>query len=120
MKFSFEIKTVPGGVREINLFGKILIPEDFTPLKEKIDELLELKNRKFILNLEEVEQMNSSGLNLIINLLTKIRNKGGELLIIHAEGSVRKLFEISKLTKVFKIYNSKEEAVNELNKLNNE
>ena len=120
MKFSFEINVVPGGVREINLFGKIIVPEEFEALKSKVNELLELKHRKFIVNLEEVEQMNSSGLNLLINLLTRIRNKGGEMIVINVNGSVYKLFEISKLTKVFNIYNSKESAVNELNNIGNE
>lgn len=107
-------------MREISFVGKISSTEDFVGIKEKVEELLGLGIRKIVINLSSVSFMNSSGLNLMLNLLTKTRNKGGELVIVHLNGTVQKLFEISKLTKVFKIFNSLDEAINEFNNLSNE
>lgn len=120
MSVTFTINNYPGSVRELSFVGKISSTDDFDGIKEKVDELLKLNIRKFIINLDGVSFMNSSGLNLMLNLLTKTRNKGGELLLVNLNGTVEKLFEISKLTKVFKICKSLDEAINELNNLNNE
>ena len=120
MSVTFTIKSYPGSVREISFVGKISSNEDFDGIKEKVEELLALDIRKIIINLEQVSFMNSSGLNLMLNLLTKTRTKGGELVITNVNGTVEKLFEISKLSKVFKIKHSLDEALNELNNLDNE
>jgi anti-anti-sigma factor len=117
---TFTINNYPGSVRELSFVGKISSSGDFEEIKNKVDELIDLGIRKFILNLEGVSFMNSSGLNLMLNLLTKTRNKGGDLILVNLNGTVEKLFEISKLKKVFKICRSLDEAINELNNLNNE
>ncbi|PWH87042.1 STAS domain-containing protein [Brumimicrobium oceani] len=90
--------------------------------KEKVDETLaivdhELENgqKKFIIDLKELKQINSSGLNLILRIFTHIRNKGGELFLINANKTVSELFKISKLNTVFNISADKQAAINQLN-----
>jgi anti-sigma B factor antagonist len=54
-----------------------------------------------ILDLSELQYMNSTGLNILINVLTRTRNAGGDALIAGMSNSVRQLFIVTKLDTVF-------------------
>jgi anti-sigma B factor antagonist len=76
-----------------------------------IDELLAGGNQKGILDISEVRFMNSSGMGLLLKLLTRFRNKGGDLFLVQPPDSLRRLMIISKLESVFPIINSVEQAI---------
>jgi anti-sigma B factor antagonist len=60
------------------------------------------KGHKFVvLDLSELQYMNSTGLNILINVLTRTRNAGGDTLIAGVSNSVRQLFVVTKLDSVF-------------------
>ena len=65
-------------------------------------------------DVENVRYMNSSGLGVLITLLTKVKNKGGEIVLIRPSDQIKKLLEITKLNAVFASYDSEEEAVQQL------
>ena len=65
--------------------------------------------------MSKVSYINSSGLNLLVRLLTKARNKGGELVLISLSESVEKLFFITKLNSIFTICADATEAQNIFN-----
>lgn len=84
-------------------------------------ELIELVNNKIneaivhcAVDLEEVRYMNSSGIGLLITLLTKFRNKSGEVVLINPSEQIKKLLIITKLNAIFTIVNNKEEAFSKL------
>ena len=55
--------------------------------------------------------MNSSGLNVLIQLLTKTRNNGGESVIFNVNKKITELLIITKLNTLFKIAETEEEAI---------
>ena len=113
---SFSINSeIQSSVFIISFTGTILTTEKVDDTLEIVDHQLEKEQRKFILNLKELKQINSSGLNLILRIFTHIRNKGGELFLIHANKTVSELFRISKLNTVFNISADKQTAINQLN-----
>jgi anti-sigma B factor antagonist len=65
--------------------------------------------------MSKISYINSSGLNLLVRLLTKVRNKGGELVLITLSESVEKLFFITKLNSIFTICADLSEAQNIFN-----
>jgi len=62
-------------------------------------------------DLSEVRYMNSSGIGVLITLLTKYRNHEGEMVLIKPSEKIEKLLVITKLNKIFSIADTKEEAV---------
>lgn len=72
------------------------------------------KVTKCAINLSEVRYMNSNGLGILIALLTKFRNKEGELVLINPSAQISKLFMITKLNSIFTIVSSNEEAITKL------
>lgn len=69
-------------------------------------------------DLSQLAFINSAGLGIIITLLTKFRNKGGELVVINPSEHVKKLLIITKLNAIFHIEESEEAAVQFLNGIN--
>ena len=55
------------------------------------------------IDLSNVRFINSSGIGVLVSLLTKFRNRGGELLLINPSEHIRKLLIITKLNAIFTI-----------------
>jgi anti-sigma B factor antagonist len=66
-------------------------------------------------DLEHVRYMNSSGLGVLITLLTKVKNKQGEVVVVNPSEQIKKLLQITKLSDVFKSFDTEAEAIQALN-----
>ena len=75
------------------------------------DYITQGKATKCAVDLSMVRYMNSNGLGILIALLTKFRNKDGELVLIKPSEQISKLFMITKLNSIFTITNTVEEAM---------
>lgn len=65
----------------------------------------------FIVDLQEVDFMDSAGLGALIATLKNVRERGGDMKIINLQKKPRMVFEITRAHKVFEIYDSVEEAL---------
>ena len=83
-------------------------------LKELLMKMIEKKIEKFIINLEEVEYIDSSGIGALIYITSTIKKMNLRLAISNVHGSVKKVIELTKLTNFFPIYASIEEALKTL------
>jgi anti-sigma B factor antagonist len=95
---------------EIAISGKLLQEGLADPILVELETALENGNENFLLNLSQLSYTNSSGIALFIRILTKIRTKGGELLVLNPNETVSKLFTITKLDQVFHLVTSVNEA----------
>jgi anti-sigma B factor antagonist len=80
-------------------------------IKDIINGLIEEQNFNVIINLEKVTYIDSSGIGALISSLSNLKKYQGGLKIINVYASVRKVFELTKLTSFFDIYDSEEEAL---------
>ena len=63
-----------------------------------------------IIDISAVRFMNSSGIAMLLKLLTRFRQKGGEVFVLSPPESVRRMLVMTRLEAVFQIINSSEEA----------
>lgn len=111
MNYSHEIVN---GVLILKLSGD-LIGENHGP--ELISIINDSINTDVIfcaIDIHEVRYINSSGIGVLITILTKFRNKGGEVVLIKPSESVEKLLIITKLSSIFTIVPDLDHALNEL------
>ncbi len=80
-------------------------------IKDIINSLIEEKKFNVIINLEKVTYIDSSGIGALISSLSNLKKYQGGLKIINVFASVRKVFELTKLTSFFEIYDSEEAAI---------
>lgn len=113
MGFEYQIKHREGAVI-VDFFDRILDVSEADQLVHQIERQILGGNRKFIINFQQVDYINSSGLNVLITLLTKIRDNYGELYICAVSDKIEKLIHTTKLDKIFKIEDNVEQAIEKL------
>ena len=97
-----------------HLHGRLMDQQQADRLMAALDEELKAGHKTVILDMGELQYMNSTGLNILINVLTRTRNAGGDTLIAAVSHSVRQLFVVTKLDTVFTITDTVDEAVAKL------
>jgi anti-sigma B factor antagonist len=100
------------GVAVLQPKGKIMGGPDATLLHEKLHECLENGQRKVVIDLSQVDWMNSTGLGILISGLTTLRNNGGELKLANVTDKIQSLLTITKLVTVFEAFDSVDDAIN--------
>ena len=95
----------------LDLGGRITMGEGTLIVRDYIQKLLDGGERKFLLNLAEVDYIDSSGLGELVTSFTTVRNQGGELKLLDLTRRVRDLLQITKLLTVFEVFDNEAEAL---------
>ena len=82
-------------------------------LKNKFKEIYKDKPPVLIVDMAEVEFMDSSGLATLVGVLKWCRLNGSELRLACLTKSVRNIFEICRLETIFQIYDNRTEALSQ-------
>ncbi len=100
----------------ITMEGDLLGMSDEQKILEFIKDFTEKDINRCAVDISSIGYMNSTGLSLLIRLLTRFRNNGGELVLVSPSEQVRKLLVITKLNAIFTVVNSEVEATKTLSK----
>src|SRR5689334_10853849 len=68
-------------------------------------------NTRFIFDLAQVKQLDSSGLGAIVGCLKRLRDAGGDLKLCGMSKQIRTIFEIVRMHHVFDIFATRQEAI---------
>ena len=100
-----------GAVTIIDLSGKISLGEGSALLRRTIRELLENAQTRILLNLGDVNYIDSSGIGELVSGFTAVRNRNGELKLLNLTKKVNDLLQLTKLFTVFDVYTDEGTAV---------
>ena len=92
-----------GGVTIVDLTGRIVLGDGSAELRDLVRDLARQGIRKILLNLRNVDYIDSSGLGELVCAFTSMRNQGGELKLLNLTKRVRSLLQITKLLTVFDV-----------------
>ena len=102
-------------IRSVTYFSldskTVTILSNAPEIKDIIQKLIEAQKYNVIINLEKVSYIDSSGIGALISSLSNLKKYQGGLKIINVYASVKKVFELTKLTSFFEIYESEGEAL---------
>src|SRR5690606_482088 len=98
------------GVVVVDVDGQLIVGNR-QELKQKVLDELEGGERKFLIDFANTGYIDSSGLGVLVSLSKKIREQGGELRLSNLNEDLRTLFELTKLDTLFKITDTKAEAL---------
>lgn len=99
-----------GEVTVVDVEGQLIVGNR-QELKQTVLEQLEKGDRKFVVDFSNTGYIDSSGLGVLVSLSKKIREQGGELRLSTLNEDLRTLFELTKLDTLFKIADSRQEAM---------
>jgi anti-sigma B factor antagonist len=100
-----------GDVAIVDISGRIVLGEESAALRALISDLLSNGNKKILLNLGDVNYIDSSGLGQLVSTFTSVRKQDGELKLFNLTNKVEDLLQITKLYTVFDISNDEATAV---------
>jgi anti-sigma B factor antagonist len=80
-------------------------------LKERIKELLDKGATELVLDLKGLEFLDSSGLGALVSCLRRIREKKGEIRLAGLRPEVRSIFDITRVSRLFPIFETVEDAL---------
>lgn len=99
----------------IRLKGNLIERGQAVNLIDDIHNLLLKDAKQFVLNLSDFKYMNSTGLTVLLNILTLARKAGGEAIICCVPEKVNSLLAVTKLNNVFTVADTEENAISNLN-----
>jgi len=114
MKISYEYKRENKAII-LQLKGDLIGDEAGPQLVEVVSDAINDHLKNCIVDLKEVRYISSSGIGVLITMLTKMRNVGGEVYLVSPSEHVKKLLIITKLNNIFTVFDSLEDAVERVN-----
>ena len=99
------------GVTVLDLSGRITLGEASGKLRSAVQEALAAGSKKIVLNLADVNYIDSAGLGELVSAFTTVKNGGGELKLLNLTKKVRDLLVITKLLTVFDVKESEADAI---------
>lgn len=104
-----ELK-IQGQVPVLKMQG-ILNAQNVDEVKPHIEAILGGTYRIAVLDLENLEEIDSSGIGAIVSLLKRMRTQKRDVRIFRLRGSVKKLFELLRIDKSMEVFEDLEKAV---------
>jgi anti-sigma B factor antagonist len=110
VKMQTAIRQV-GEVTVLDISGRITVGEGNVVLREIVRDLAEKGKKAIVLNLGEVQYIDSSGIGELVKAHTTIRNQGGQLKLTNLNKRVHDLLEMTRLSAVFDIQKDETSAI---------
>jgi anti-sigma B factor antagonist len=101
-----------GNVAIVDLSGKVTLGENTGILRDELRSLLAQGKKHIVLNMKDVSYVDSAGLGELVGAYTTATNQGGAVKLLHLQGKMRDLMQITKLHTIFPAYEDEQAAVN--------
>ena len=110
MKLQSSTRQVEG-VTIVDLSGRITLGDASGVVRDVINDLMGKGNKKVLLNLGEVNYIDSSGIGVLVSSFSTVRSQGGELKLVNLSKRIRDLLQITKLYSLFDVKDDEAAAV---------
>jgi anti-sigma B factor antagonist len=105
-----ETRTV-GNVKILDCSGRITLGEGTMVVRNTVRDLLNSNDKKILLNLAEVNYIDSSGIGELVSTYTTVTNSGGQFKLLNLTKKIRELLAINKLLTVFQTFDDEQAAI---------
>jgi anti-sigma B factor antagonist len=99
------------GVTILDLSGRITLGEGSVTLRDTVHDALAKGSKRIVLNLGEINYIDSSGIGELVSAYTSVKNAGGDLKLLNLTRKVHDLLQITKLYTVFDIKDDEASAI---------
>jgi anti-sigma B factor antagonist len=99
------------GVSLVALNGRIVLGEESTALREKLKGLIAGGKKKIVLNMAEIDYIDSSGLGALVAAHLSAKNGGGSIRLCNLGKKFHEVLQLTKLLTVFDVYETEAAAV---------
>ncbi|HYA62777.1 MAG TPA: STAS domain-containing protein [Candidatus Sulfotelmatobacter sp.] len=100
-----------GDVAIVDLRGRLVVGEESAAVRRQVRDLLLQGNKKLLLNLSQVDYIDSSGLGDLVGAFSSARKQGGELKLLCPGNKFDYLMQITKLALLIDVMDDEASAV---------
>jgi anti-sigma B factor antagonist len=100
-----------GDVTILELKGQLVLYEGEVEFRKYIDSLVADSRVKIVVNLHDVDYIDSAGVGSLVAKYLSVRRKGGNVKLLHLSARSHRVMGITRLLSVFETYDSEEEAL---------
>jgi len=100
-----------GGVRVMDLDGKITIGSGDVQLRQLVDESLNAGKSNILLNLKGVSHIDSSGIGEMVGCFTTLARKGGKMKLLNLTQKINDILQVTQLITVFDVFENEQDAL---------
>jgi anti-sigma B factor antagonist len=109
MQLKLTKRTIDG-ILAIECNGRIVFGDESSLLREEVKKAI-LNNKRIVLNLGEINYIDSGGLGTLVALHTTAHNAGSTIKLANLTKRVGDLLQVTKLLTVFDVHDSEYEAL---------
>jgi|SRR5271165_3211148 len=102
MQLRMSNRTIDG-VLVVDCIGRVIFGEESANLRDSVKKLAE-QNPNIVLNMRDVEHIDSGGLGTLVALYTTARNAGGALKLCSLPQRIGNLLQVTKLVTIFEVF----------------
>lgn len=110
-EFTIEEERLEGGETGIITLGGDVDLHTAPQLRERLSRAIDDGVSMLVVDLADVTFIDSMTLGVLLGASKRLRPRGGQLRLVVSEPSVRKIFEITLLDRVFELHDSREDAL---------
>ncbi|MEI0531726.1 STAS domain-containing protein [Brachyspira pilosicoli] len=99
-----------GKAKIVMLEGKLDVNLSVS-LESELDALIDSGSNNLILEISKVEYLSSSGIRVFINMMRKVKDKNGRLVLASVPGSIKKILKTVDLEDLFEVFDTVDEAL---------
>jgi anti-sigma B factor antagonist len=100
-----------GGVTIVDISGRIVLGQESAALRDEVLDLLSKGHKQILLNLADVDHIDSMGLGALVSAFASVRKQGGELKLLNLTDKAADLMQVTKLDTIFDIMNDEAAGV---------
>ena len=95
----------------LDLAGKVTLGENTGILRDELRSQMAQGNKNIVLNMKDVTYVDSAGLGELVGAYTTATNQGGSVKLLHLQGKMKDLMQITKLHTIFSTFEDENTAV---------
>jgi anti-sigma B factor antagonist len=100
-----------GEVTVLDLTGRLVLYEGEADFRQKVDDLVARGRTRIVVNLKDVDYMDSAGVGVLVGKFLSVRRTGGDVKLLNMSKRAHHVMDITRLLSVFQTFDDEQAAV---------
>jgi anti-sigma B factor antagonist len=100
------------GITIQDLKGRLTVGDEVSRFRDQLQKLINSGHRNIVLQMENVDYIDSTGLGALVMAYTSMQRAGGKIKLLNLSRRGIELLVMTKLTTIFEVFNDEQSAIN--------
>jgi anti-sigma B factor antagonist len=100
------------GIVILDLKGRLTVGNEVATFRDRVQKLVSSGRTSIILNLQDVDYIDSTGLGALVMSYTSLQRAGGKIKLLNLSRRGIELLVMTKLTTIFEVFDDEQNAIN--------